>query len=90
MKDNRNITIAVLAVSALVLLAVLLGSQLQTPSAYAEASVKQSDYIIVNGSVDSAMDIVYVINISARKVVAYAPNRQNHTLNIVDSVGLEK
>jgi tetrahydromethanopterin S-methyltransferase subunit D len=44
---------------------------MQPPAAYADASVKQGDYIMVNGSIGAGVDVIYVINVSERILIGY-------------------
>jgi hypothetical protein len=92
MKDTRNITIIVLSVTALVLLAMLVGNLMQTSPAYADGAVRSGDYIMVNGSIGQGSDLIYVVNVPARRMVVYFPTRQgnNRTIEIVDSLDLDQ
>ncbi|MFB3893457.1 MAG: hypothetical protein ACE15C_15695 [Phycisphaerae bacterium] len=92
MTDNRNITIVVLSVSALVLLAMLVGNLMQTPPAYADGAVRNGDYIMVNGSIGAGRDMLYVIHAPTKRLVAYYPSSQSNGRNIdlIDALDLEQ
>lgn len=90
MKNNQNLAIVVLAITATILLAMLLGLRADAP-AYAEASIKQGDYIMVNGAITQGTDFVYIIDIAARKLNVYALDRRaGKGIEIRDSVELER
>ena len=92
MKNNHNITIVVLGVTALVLLAMLIGNLMQTPTAYADGAVRNGDFIMVNGSIGQGSDMLYVVHASSKRLVAYFPTRNgvNRTIEIVDSLDLDQ
>lgn len=70
MKDNKNVTIAILSVSAAILLTILVTMHLTTP-AYASTSIRGGDYIMCTGAYSSGTDILYVVNTAQQKVNAY-------------------
>lgn len=91
MKDNRNITIIVLSVTAAILLTMFAFTGMDSNKAYADSSVKGGDYIIVNGSIVKGTDFVYVIDVVTKQLVVYAPVREgnNRRLDLIDRVDLE-
>lgn len=74
MKDTKNLTIAILGITALVLLAMLIGVKLET-TAYAGTAIKQNDWIMVSAQATKSVDLLYVVNVGQRKMVVYVPNR---------------
>jgi hypothetical protein len=99
MKDKRNITIIVLAVTATVLLAMLIGfsndnaSYASTSvSNYAGTLISRSDYIMISGAVLEGKELLYMIDIGARKMVLYDAkgSTPNRTIELPAVVDLEK
>ena len=89
MNNTKNITIALLLISAIVLGAVLIQG-LQENKAYAASGVKQSSVIMCTGSIRNSIDLLYVINLDAKQLVAYYANTNTNDIDIVQKVDLEK
>ena len=70
MNDPKNLTIAMLCVSATILVTVL--SLLPTTEqARADTPVRGGDYIMVTGAYSSLIDLLYVVDRSQQKLNAY-------------------
>lgn len=94
MNNTQNFTIAVLLIVAVVLGALVVSTYVGTShEAYAEASVKQSIYVMGTGFWNGTMELVYILDISARKLNAYSLDTTNPNaprLTYVDSADLER
>ena len=89
MKTSQNITIAVLTVSAVILLSALLGSHFGTAQqALGEMPFSQGDYMICTGAYAAGLDVVYVLHPSARRLNVYAVNTTSNAIDLVDSVDI--
>lgn len=69
MKDTQTITIAILAVSAVVLGALVVGTM--TEPVQAADSARQGNYLITSVRASSSRELVYVINIPQQGVIVY-------------------
>lgn len=69
MKNTQNITIGLLAVSAIVLGAMLIGTL--TEPAEAATSARQGNYLIASVRASNSRELVYVINIPLQGVIVY-------------------
>ncbi len=88
MKDNRNFTIVVLTVTAMILTALLVGTYVGSSNeAYASsASVKGFTYVLGSGEWTDVNDVVYVIDVSTRRMGAYFldMNRGPQRVDVLD------
>ena len=94
MNNKHNVLIATLAVTAMILLAIVLAVRLEQPRRADAAAVgmKDGDYIMVPGRINNA-DYIYVVNIATRTMILYAPDRrapQNPTIALVDKIDLDR
>jgi len=90
MKDTQNITIGLLLAAAVILGAMLLSAYMtQDNPAYAVSSVKEGDYVLGSGLRSSSAELVYVIDIAVKRLNVYETDKQNWTLDLVDSVNLD-
>ncbi|RPI63419.1 MAG: hypothetical protein EHM48_02485 [Planctomycetaceae bacterium] len=90
MKNNRNILIAVLSISAAVLLSLCVFVNFDSGKAYADSSVRGGDYIVVNGSNSSTGDYIYVVDVAAKQMAVYSTDRTKKSMEILDKVDLDK
>jgi hypothetical protein len=70
MNDPKNLTIAMLCVSAAILTTVLLLLP-AADQARADTPVRGGDYIMVTGAYSSHIDLLYVVDRSQQKLNAY-------------------
>jgi len=70
MNDPKNLTIAMLCVSAAILATVLLLLP-AADQARADTPVRGGDYIMVTGAYSSLIDLLYVVDRSQQKLNAY-------------------
>ena len=90
MKNPQNITIALLAVAAMILAAVLVGSY-TGDKAYADTMSKQGDYIMTTFQFSDSRDLVTVVDMAARRMNTYAINVNSNAIDIADdTVDLER
>jgi hypothetical protein len=90
MKNTQNITIAMLSITAAVLLAILLVNLSSDQAQAGGVSIKQGDYIIGTGSGSTGNDLIYVIDIAAKKLVVYGLDINRGLLEAIDGVDLVK
>ncbi|MHC4294226.1 MAG: hypothetical protein ACYSTL_01430 [Planctomycetota bacterium] len=90
MKNGQDIAIGLLAITAVVLGAMLVASFTSAKPAYAAAPLKGGDYILGTGAVTSSRDLTYVVDIATKQLNVYSANTNNNTLDIVDTVDLER
>jgi len=89
MKTSENITIAVLSISAIILLVALLGSHfVSVQPALAGMPFSQGDYMICTGAYAAGLDVVYVLQPSARRLNVYAINPTSNAIDLLDSVDI--
>jgi len=89
MKTSQNITIAVLSISAVILLTAFLGSHFSPlQPALAEMPFAQGDYIVCTGAYSPGLEVVYVLRPSARRLNVYVINAASNAIDLVDSVDL--
>ena len=89
MKDSKNMTIAVLCVSACILVTALILGHISTKPALAETSVRGGNYIMCTGALGKATELIYVIDISKQKLNIYAADVQHNNLVPIDQVNLK-
>ena len=89
MNDTRNITIAVLCVSA-TMLATVLGLLILSGPARADTPVAGGDYIMFTGASSGANDMLYVIDQRAGKLNAYRYERNDNRIKREEHVDLKK
>ena len=75
MKDTKNITIALLCVTATLLLTVILLVSDTEEAVAATSESRTSKYIMVPGRATSTRDVVYVIDMNTEKLNAYLVDR---------------
>ena len=91
MKSNQNIVIVLLAISAVVLTAFLVGNALaDSPTRSAGLTVVRpaSIFTMCTGSWDVGMDILYVLDVDAQRLNAYYINTKTESVDLQDSVSL--
>ncbi|MGC9455622.1 MAG: hypothetical protein ACP5HU_12280 [Phycisphaerae bacterium] len=91
MKNNQNITIVLLTISAAILSVMLVATMTQTSQeAQAAASVKQGDYIMVTGEISARYDALYAVDVLERRMNVYWVNPDNNRLEILATADLER
>ena len=83
---NQNITIVLLIATSALLIGILLATYAGTSSPDAQASgttVKGGDYIMCTAAWTNSEDLLYVIDVVARKMNVYAFNSTNKTIEML-------
>jgi len=88
MQKTQNATIVMLLMTAAILTSLLVAGWLYTEPAYAVASSRAGDYLMVNGSYDSDTDFIYVLDVANAKLNLYYPNINTKQLTLGTSVNL--
>jgi len=88
MQKTQNITIVLLLMTAAILTSLLVASWLYTKPAYAGASARAGDYLMINGMYDTETDFVYVLDIAKGKLNLYYPNINTNALTLGCSVNV--
>lgn len=92
MKSTKNATIIVLAVTAVILLAILIGINTEQSSLAAGASVRNVDYIMATCAIADNKDVLFLIDVPSRKMIVYNANRQvpAKAVEVMTNVDLER
>ena len=91
MKDTQNVTIAMLLISAVILTVMLVAAYTNTSQdAYAKTSIKQGDYIMVNGDWSPSIQLLYIVDIAANKLNVYYTPPAGNQLKLIHTVDLDK
>jgi hypothetical protein len=90
MRNTQNVTIAMLSITAAVLLSILLVNMSSDQARAGDVSVKQGDYIIGTGSGAGGHDLIYVIDIAAKKLAVYGLDINRGLIEAIDGVDLVK
>jgi hypothetical protein len=89
MKSNMNTTIAMLAASALVLLALVIVTNRPEP-AYGNDSVRRGEYIMTTARLDTNDDLLYVMDVESQQVNVYAADDTRRSIRLLTSVNLRR
>jgi len=85
---NQNIAILILCISAALLAALLIGSY-TSRDAYADASVKSSDFILGVAAVKDTQDMVTVIDVPAQRMLVYVPDKPTAPTRLDAGTGVD-
>ena len=89
MKDTKNVTIAMLCVSAAIL-ATVMALSYNSNQALADTSIRGGDYIMVTGNLSKSLDLLYVLDIAAQKINVYALDENENAVKMYDQVNLKQ
>ena len=89
MNNNTNTIIVLLAITAAILGAILIGSYTAGP-AYAETSVMQGDYIMGPIGWKSSVQLVYIIDMHVNKLNTYMLNKRSGAIALGETIDLNK
>lgn len=89
MNDTKNVSIALLTITA-VLLGLLVMGTMRGNKAYAAAAAVGGRYVMINGQNGTYTDLIYVIDVIDQTINVYAYNRKTHLLDPADQVDLRK
>ncbi len=87
MNQPKNITIALLCVSAVILAMMLILANVRTVQA--ETSIAGGNYIMVTGAYTENLELLYIIDRSQRKLNVYVLNISKGDLILRDSANLK-
>ena len=82
MTTHQNMLIVLLAVTAIVLAAAVVGV-LTTEDASAQVSVKSGRYVVCTAAYSSSMELVYVLDMQTGKLNVYIADEHARTLERV-------
>ncbi|MCY2931015.1 MAG: hypothetical protein NTV86_16305 [Planctomycetota bacterium] len=88
MKDTQTVTIVLLAVTAIVLGALLITAMPET--AQAATSARQGSYLIASVRASSSRELVYVINVPLQGVIVYGLDVNKNEIAKVAEMDLRK
>ena len=89
--DNKNLTIGVLSITAVILLVGLIIVHAQMPKAFASAGpgLESGDYVLATGQFEPDEDLLYVVDAVAQRLVVYRFDvRSRQSFSPVDSIDL--
>ncbi len=87
MRNPTNMTIAVLCVSAAILIGVLVGLK---PASAVTSESRAGDYIMINCQQMGTWGIVYVIDKSAQRLNGYTLEKNRRRIDLVVSQSLDQ
>ena len=90
MNDPRNITITLLCVSAAVLAALVVTMHTSEPAQAAGISASAGEYIMFTGEITATTDMLYVIDLTKKRMNAYHFDPMENTIKLQDQVDLAK
>ncbi|MFP4107257.1 MAG: hypothetical protein ACLFVU_14385 [Phycisphaerae bacterium] len=76
MKDNKNTTILLLLISAVLLGGLMIGLN-NTDPARAETEVRRGEYVMTTGQYNDSTDFLYVLDLTAQKMNVYYVDEAN-------------
>ena len=89
MTDTKNVSIALLTITAVLLGLVLMGT-IGENKAYAGAAASAGRYVMINGQNGTYTDLIYVIDVYDQTINVYAYNRKTNRIAPADQVDLRK
>ncbi|HAU36289.1 MAG TPA: hypothetical protein DCX07_01045 [Phycisphaerales bacterium] len=90
LKNPQNLTIVLLLATAVVLAAMLLATFTTRDAQAGTSAGKQGDYIMVNGMWSGSTDLVYIVDIAARKLNVYYAHAASNDVKLIQTVDLAK
>lgn len=90
MKDNKNLTILVLSITAVILLAIVVGTKMDNSAYAGGVAMKQNEWIMTAAAATSKSDMLYMINVGQRQMNVYAVNTNNKKIEKIDTVSLDE
>jgi hypothetical protein len=89
MRDAKTLTTALLAVSAAVLMTVMVLTTDSKPAHAGEASISAGDYVLVTGQYNADIEILYVVDRAAQRMNAYVLDLHKNDLILKDQINLK-
>ncbi len=90
MNDTKNITIGLLCVSAAILVTLAVIIQTGEPAGAVGVSATGGEYIMFTGQVTSSTDMLYVVDLTKKKLNAYHFDTKKNAIMLKDQVDLGK
>ena len=90
MNDTKNITIALLCVSAAILMTLAVIVQTDQTAQAVGVSASGGEYIMFTGQVTSSTDMLYVVDVTRKRMNAYHFDTGKNVITIKDQVDLGK
>ena len=90
MKDSQNITIALLCVSAAVLGTMVAWTYHAEEAQAAGVSASAGEYIMFTGEVTATTDMLYIIDLTKKRMNAYVFEPMANVIELKDQVDLGK
>lgn len=87
--DTKNVTIALLTITA-VMLGLLVMGTVRENQAYAASPAAAGRYIMITSQFSQYTDLLYIIDVLDQNINVYAYNQQTRRLEPVDQVDLRK
>ena len=89
--DNRNLAIAVLSLTAVVLLVGLAILSALPPAAMASGMTAQGgDYVLTVGRLTTNQELVYAVDASANKLIVYGFDGNRNEIGVIQGIDLEE
>ncbi|MFP4107255.1 MAG: hypothetical protein ACLFVU_14375 [Phycisphaerae bacterium] len=89
MKSNLNTTIAMLAASAVVLLALVIVTNRPEP-AYGNDTVRRGEYIMTTARVDVNDDLLFIMDIESQQINVYGADDTRRSIRLLTTVNLRR
>ena len=91
MNDNRNLTIGVLSITAVILfVAVVITTSMPQPAMAFGQLDRGGDYIMVTSQFTENSEVVFVTDAAARRMIMYSYEPTTRTLTLWDAIDLGK
>ena len=88
MKDTQNVTIALLCVSAAILVTVAAFTYNADQARAGGVASAAGEYIMFTGALSNATDLLYVIDLTKQRMIAYRFDPMKNTIQIQGRVDL--
>jgi len=90
MNKTQDITIVLLLVCAAVLGTLLVGAYSSTGDrAFAAGTTRAGNYLMCTGFLSETMDLLYVIDVGARRLNVYGADDNKMALDLVQDAGVD-
>ena len=90
MRNTQNITLGILCISATVLATLLAFTFHADRAGAAGIASSAGEYIMFTGEVTGSMDLLYIVDLTKRKMNVYAFQPMENTIVLRDQVDLAK
>ena len=89
MRDSKNITIALLCITASLLTTAVLVINHAQPALAVTSESRAGDYVMVCGSISDVQDILYVVDTAAQRMNGYAVNRNSRAVELIPGCAVD-